>query len=220
MALRRFIYLVVAVLAMGAIWFLMAAQRSPKLRSSYNEPDFSSANTVTPSDLTSPKLQSYFNVPGFKLTERSGKTVTLSDLAGKVWVANFFYASCPGPCPVINGKISALQDKVLKNDGVFFVSITTQPDTDTPAVLRQYADRFHASGRWLFLTGDKAQIFNLSNNGFKLGVTEDSDPAQPITHSTKLALVDKSGVIRGYYDGMDDEALRKLEGDIKKLLRE
>ncbi len=195
MVIRRFIYLTVAVAGIAAIWFQMTARKSPR-------------------------LPVFYAVPDFKLTDRGGKTITLADLAGKVWVANFFYASCPGPCPVISGRISAMQDEVLKNSGVLFVSITTDPETDTPSVLKQYADRFHASDRWLFLTGDKAQIFNLSNKGFLLTAQDQKDPAQPVMHSTKLVLVDKSGIIRGYYDGMDDEEIQALEGDIKRLLRE
>ncbi len=73
-----------------------------------------------------------FPFPISNLTERSGRTVTLADLRGKIWVANFFYAMCPGPCPVVNGRIAALQDDLLKNDGVRFVSISTDPDSDTP----------------------------------------------------------------------------------------
>ena len=200
MVLRRVIYATVAVLGIAAIVFQMVAHRIPKPEST--------------------KLPSYFLVPDFKLTERSGKTVTLSDLRGKIWVANFFYAMCPGPCPVVNGRIAALQDELLKNDDVRFVSISTDPDSDTPEVLRQYADRFHASDKWLFLTGDKGQIYKLSNEGFKLTLAGQKDPIQPILHSTKLALVDKSGMIRQYYDAMDDEEMKALAADVKKLLHE
>jgi protein SCO1/2 len=94
---------------------------------------------------------------------------------------------------------------------------------DTPEVLRQYAEKFHASDKWLFLTGDKAQIYNLSNKGFLLTAVDQNNPAEvaaPVIHSTKLALVDKSGNIRGYYDGEDPANLKLLANDIKKLLHE
>ncbi|HWB60322.1 MAG TPA: SCO family protein [Chthoniobacteraceae bacterium] len=201
MLLRRFIYLTVAILGIAAIWFEMAATRAPKQAA----------------------IPAFGNVPDFKLTERSGKTVTLADMRGKIWVASFFYASCPGQCPVMNGRLSALQADALKNEGVYFVSITTQPETDTPAVLKEYADRFHASDRWLFLTGDKEQIFKLSNQGFLLTAADQTDPsagAEPVIHSTKLVLVDRSGKIRGYYDAMDEDEVKALSADIKKLMRE
>lgn len=198
MLLRRVIYLTVGVLGVAATWFQVAVQKSPP-------------------------LPVYQQVPDFHLTERSGKAISLADLRGKVWVADFFYASCPGPCPVISGRLSDLQKEVLDNDDVRLVSISTMPEMDTPEVLRQYANRFHASDRWLFLTGDKAQIFNLSNKGFLLTATDQNDPseaASPVIHSTKLALVDKSGNIRGYYDGADEANIKLLADAIKKLLHE
>ena len=199
MLIRRVIYLTVAVLGVAAICFQIVM-------------------------LKSPRLPTYQRVPDFQLTERNGSAVALADLKGKVWVANFFYASCPGPCPVVSGHLSDLQKELLDNNGdVRFVSISTTPDMDTPEVLRKYADRFHASGKWLFLTGDKAQIFNLSNKGFLLTAADQTDPAEivaPVVHSTKLALVDRAGYIRGYYDAMDEENLKLLAADIKKLLRE
>lgn len=196
MILRRIIYITVAVLGIAAIWFQMAAERSPR-------------------------LPVYDSVPDFKLTERSGKAVTLSDLRGKIWIASFFYAICPGPCPVINGQLSALQGELLKGDDIRFVSISTEPETDTPEVLRTYAERFHASpDKWLFLTGDKEQIFKLSNQGFRLVAADQNDPQQPVVHSTKLALVDKSGRIRGYYDGTDETGIAEIKEALKALRRE
>jgi len=197
MLLRRLIYSTVAVFAVAAICFQMMVHKSPP-------------------------LPAFAQVPDFHLIERSGKAVSLSDLKGKIWVANFFYASCPGPCPMISNRLSSIQGEALKSDDVRFVSITTLPDMDTPEVLRQYADRFHASDKWLFLTGDKAQIFNLSNKGFMLTAADQNDPSEaaPVIHSTKLALVDKAGNIRGYYDGADEANVKLLADDIKKLLHE
>lgn len=195
MFVRRIIYLVVAVSAIAATWFQLAYKKQAP-------------------------LENYKQVPDFQLTERSGKTVTLSDLKGKVWVADFFYASCPGPCPMISSRLSGLQDEALKDADVRLVSISTQPDTDTPEVLQAYAKKFHASDRWLFLTGDKMQIYNLANKGFLLTAAPQNDVQNPVIHSTKLALVDKAGNIRGYYDGTDNENTRKLLHDIKVLVRE
>jgi protein SCO1/2 len=196
MFLRRFVYLTVAALAIAGIW-LQTGVKKPS------------------------RLEVYKQVPDFQLIERNGKTVTLSDLKGKVWVADFFYASCPGPCPVISTRLGALQEELAGNDNVRLVSITTQPDTDTPEVLRQYAKRFNASDKWLFLTGDKAQIYNLSNKGFLLTAQDQNGNAEePVIHSTKLALVDRNGNIRGYYDGADEANIKLIATDIKALLRE
>jgi len=198
MLLRRLVYLTVAFLGLAAICLELAMQKQPP-------------------------LPVYQQVPDFQLTERSGKAVTLADLKGKVWIADFFYASCPGPCPVISGRLSDWQKDLLGSGDVRIVSITTMPSMDTPEVLRQYADRFHASDKWLFLTGDKEQIFNLSNKGFLLTAADQNDPAEvaaPVIHSTKLALVDRNGNIRGYYDASDEANLKLLAADVKRLLRQ
>jgi len=196
MFIRRIISLAVVISAVAATWFQLAYQK-PRA------------------------LANYKQVPDFHLTERSGKTVSLSDLKGKVWVADFFYASCPGPCPMISNRLSGLQSEAFKSDDVRFVSVSTLPDMDTPDVLKKYAEKFHASeNQWLFLTGDKSQIYNLSNKGFMLTAVEQKDTDAPVIHSTQLALVDKSGNIRGYYDGTDDAKTKQLLDDIKKLLHE
>lgn len=166
------------------------------------------------------ELPRYWALPDFTLTERSGRTVTLSDLRGKVWVADFIYTTCPGPCPLLSGSFSSLQKEVAFAPDVRLVSISTDPGHDTPEVLAAYARRFQAGDRWLFLTGDKTQIYTLANQGFRLSVAEDRSASEPITHSTKFALVDRQGFVRAFYDGTGAESNRKLVEDIRKLLGE
>ncbi len=165
-------------------------------------------------------LRPLWPLPEFSLTERSGNPVTLADLKGKIWVADFFYTTCPGPCPMLTSRLSALHKKLGARENVRLVSISTDPEKDTPDVLKLYAEKFGASDRWLFLTGDKAHIFDLANKGFKLTVVEDpaaAGSAEPITHSTKLALVDRDGVVRGFYDGLGEQSLEELLRDIGRL---
>jgi protein SCO1/2 len=165
-------------------------------------------------------LQRYWVVPDFKLIERSGKTVTQADLRGKVWVADFFYTTCPGPCPMLTSRLSELQNVTSNLPDVRLVSISTDPAKDTPEILQQYAKRFDAGENWLFLTGEKEPIFDLANKGFKLAVVEDGSAEEPITHSTKLVLVDQTGMIRGFYEGVGEENTDRLVADIERLLRE
>lgn len=176
-----------------------------------------------------PPLAHIKALPDFQLTEQDGKTVSLADLKGKVWLADFIYSTCSGPCPMISSHLASLQADALKNPGVRFVSITTDPDHDTPAVLREYAAQYHAQpGRWLFLTGEKAKVYDLIRNGFLLAVMEQPGAEQPIIHSTKLMLVDKNGVVRNVYDGADENGSaeekaaqnRTILRDIDRLLRE
>jgi protein SCO1/2 len=165
-------------------------------------------------------LQKYWTLPGFSLTERSGQTVGLSDLAGKVWVADFIYTTCPGPCPVLTSHLAELQKAVGGEPDVRLVSISTDPEHDTPAVLKAYAEQYKAGPRWLFLTGNKDAIYSLARDGFKLPIAPATSNGQAIVHSTRVALVDKTGAVRGFYDGVGDLASEGLVADIHRLLEE
>jgi protein SCO1 len=162
--------------------------------------------------------RSYWPVTDFALTERSGRTVTLADLKEKVWVADFFYSTCPGPCPMLGSRLSEVQKEIGDDDRVRLVSISTDPEKDTPAVLQQYAQRFHAGERWLFLTGPKPAIQELALNGFKLPFAESPAGPEPIIHSTRLVLLDQSGMIRGLYEGTDKDSTARLVRDLHRLL--
>lgn len=162
-------------------------------------------------------VSAYGNVPEFQLTNRDGNNFGSADLRGKIWIADFIYSTCPGPCPMISSRMSELQKPLEKTD-VHLVSFTVDPAKDTPEVLRTYAERLQAEpGRWDFLTGAQSTIYNLSRNGFKLAVGEEK--GVPI-HSTRMILVDRYGAIRGYYDAAEPDAVTKLVADTTHLLRE
>lgn len=170
-----------------------------------------------------PPLEKLRPLPDFELTERSDRPLRLAHLKGKVWLADFIYTTCPGPCPMLTSRFAALQKDALGLPDVRFVSISTDPEKDTPEVLRQYAEHFQAvPEKWLFLTGEKPKVHGLIQNGFTLAVLEQPGQPEPIVHSTKIALVDKAGVIRKYYDGTDatPEANEEILRDIRRLLRE
>jgi cytochrome oxidase Cu insertion factor (SCO1/SenC/PrrC family) len=165
-----------------------------------------------------PASRVYGIVPEFSLLESSGRTVTLHDLEGKVWVADFVFTNCAGTCPMMTGKMRKLQD-VLPQE-IRMVSFSVDPTRDTPQALSAYAKSFGADNqRWWFLTGDQPTLYKLSTEGFKLALdnTRGTD-AEPITHSTRFVLVDAHGAIRGYYGGTDDADLTRLTNDAKKLL--
>ncbi len=166
----------------------------------------------------------YATVPPFHFTERSGKPVSLDDLKGKVWLANFLYTTCPSTCPMLANRLADLQKAALaegSGDEVRLVSFSVDPEHDTPEVLREYADALKADPRWLFLTGEKTAIETLARKGFLLGFTQEPGTDGEIGHSTKIALVDRNGVVRRFYDGVgeNDEAPRILR-DLQKLLQE
>lgn len=156
------------------------------------------------------------NLPEFNFTNSRGEFITLADFKGKVWAADFIFTTCAGPCPIMTGQMNTVHKEFLNNDKVRQVSISVNPDYDTPEVLSEYAARYNAdTKKWQFLTGDYEDIQNLILNGFKMG-----DPDEIIFHSTKFALVDRQGQIRGYYSGTEPKEITKLKEDIRKLLKE
>jgi protein SCO1/2 len=165
-------------------------------------------------------VSKYGTVPIFQLTNQNGQPFGSTQLRGKIWIADFIYTTCPGPCPMISSRMSELQKPLEKTD-VHLVSFTVDPAKDTPEVLRGYAEKLHAQpGRWDFLTGPQPIIYELSRDGFKLAVSNDGDNAGVPVHSTRMILVDRHGDIRGYYDAAEADAITKLIADTTHLLRE
>ena len=170
--------------------------------------------------LASRPMANLGNVPAFQLTNQNGETFGSAQLTGKIWIADFVYTECPGPCPMISSRMSELQRPFEKSD-VQLVSFTVDPEKDTPAVLRGYAAKLKAlPGRWSFLTGPKTAIADLSRNGFKLPMAEGADAGAELVHSTRIVLVDRHSVIRGYYDATAPDSITKLIADTSHLLRE
>jgi protein SCO1/2 len=157
-------------------------------------------------------------VPAFTLTNRDGRVVRPADLAGAPWIADFVFTRCVSSCPLLSARLARL-DRVLPPElGIRLVSFSVDPAHDTPAVLERYARALSASRRWLFLTGrQKAeeQVRRLSL-GFKLAL-EPGAATEAILHSTRFVLVDAAGAIRGTYQALDPEALRRLEADARAL---
>ncbi len=153
-------------------------------------------------------------VPEFSFTDQNGDIFGKEQMLGHVNIVNFFFTSCKGPCPYMNGKVSELYQKYSTTDRVQFVSVSVDPETDSLQVLRNYAARFGVTdNRWRFLRGPIDEVQNLTEYGFSLA------GELPDMHSTKLILVDQHGAIRGYYDSFDDASLDVLTVHTRELLR-
>ena len=145
-------------------------------------------------------------VPDFTLTNQIGRAVTLADLRGKVWVGDIVFTRCAGPCPQMTKQMAELQAALPATAPIAFVTLTTDPDFDTPEVLKKYGDKHNADpARWQFLTGDKSEIAKLAVDGLKLTAIEKSpeertDPADLFIHSTIFVVVDKRGQLRGIFE--------------------
>jgi protein SCO1/2 len=158
-------------------------------------------------------------LPGFLLTDQQGREVRLDQLAGRPWIADFIFTRCPGPCPLMTRKMAELRPRLPA--GVRRVSFTVDPDYDTSEILAAYAARFGAGADWLFLTGPRQAIWELSVTGFKLGLAEAEglpEEQGPIVHSTRFVLVDGEGRIRGYYDAFEPPEIERLLRELRAVL--
>lgn len=160
-------------------------------------------------------LPKIHQVQDFRLTDENSRPFGLKDLQGKVWVADFVFTACSGICPMMTKHMSQLARTFDQIPDVTFVSITVNPENDSPGVLKEYAEKYkYQKERWHFLTGIREEITDLVLNSFKLGSIE-----EPIFHSPHFALVDRQGWIRGYYDGTDKDKMKQLFKDINVLLK-
>ena len=162
-----------------------------------------------------PSLPTYETVPEFTLTDQSGAPFDSATLGNRVWVADFMFTNCPGPCPRMSSQMHQVQ-AALADSGLRLVSFTVDPERDTPQALSAYAANFAARpGIWYFLTGPVATLQHLDHDVFKLGDIDGS-----LDHSTRFVLVDRKSRVRGSYLTSEPDAIPRLIADAKSLLRE
>ena len=161
-------------------------------------------------------LPVYYDVPTFDLVAQDGQPFHSAVLAGKIWVADFIYTTCSGPCPRMTSQMHEVQDAIAKMPDVKLVSFTVDPAHDTPLVLADYAKVHGASSaHWYFLTGPETTLQKLDRDVFKLGNLDAS-----MQHSTRFVLIDRQSRIRGYYDTSESRSIPHLINDINALARE
>ena len=158
-------------------------------------------------------LPAYGRVGQFRLIDAQGQAFDSARLDNKVWVTAFFFTTCSGICPIMTKNLKSLQDMYQAYPDVEFVSISVNPEQDTPQALSAYAQKYAAdTKRWHFLTGSREDITKAAVRGFKVGSVD-----EPIFHSASFVLVDRQGNIRGYYDGTNKDEVKKLSDDLLKL---
>ncbi|MFD2941548.1 SCO family protein [Flavobacterium notoginsengisoli] len=177
------------------------------------------------------KLVTIGSAPKFELTNQDNVKVSNETYKGKVYVLEFFFTTCPSICPKMNMSMLEIEKTFFGNPNFGIVSITIDPNHDTPQVLKDHAKLLGVkSSNWNFLTGDKNVIMDLSNKGFNLYAGENNKVSGGFEHSGLFALIDKDGNIRCrkdefgnpniYYDGLDKKGVRDIQQDIKILLEE
>jgi protein SCO1/2 len=162
----------------------------------------------------------YFTVPDFHLINQNGETVSQKTLDGKIYIANFFFASCPGVCPKMTDEVKGVQDEFNKQDDVLFISHTVDPEHDSLPALKAFAGKHGADLRqWFFVTGNRDSIYDLAIKGY-LVPAADARAEGGFLHSQNLLLIDKEKRIRGIYDSLEPEEIKRLKDEIKVLLYE
>lgn len=171
----------------------------------------------------SPTLLVLSQVPHFAFDNQEGKLVTDKDLLGKVYVAEYFFTTCHGICPILNTNMKKVAEDYASQPDFRILSYTVDPETDSVARMKHYADSLGADPtRWWFLTGSKDSLYRLARNGYLLDDPKNNalNINEQFLHTQFLALVDKGGRVRKIYDGLKKDELSELEKDITVLLKE
>lgn len=212
--MRTFLH-VVTILVLGVAIGLVVRALRPEPAVNDEVAVFSNDSPVDPDSVTEdePAMAPEGWMTDFELIERTGNTVSSEELKGQPYVVSFFFSTCPSICIQQNQKVQQLQSE-FEGQGVRFVSISVDPETDTPEALREYAARFGADPeKWLFMTGDLTYIRRVGAEVFRLAVDEKF-------HTEKFVLVDPKGEIVGYYSWPEPKQFEKLKADIRNLIQQ
>ena len=204
-----------AVIAIAAIWIGLAAL-GRLVERGLNQ-DRRTASAVIANVPNSDDLKIYWDAPPFSFLDQDGQRVTDHDLHGHVWVADFIFTQCTTACPILTSKLLLLQKKV-QSPSARFISFSVDPEHDSPAALKQYAQLWQGDeSRWRLLSTDAYGLKKVSL-GMKVTVAKSDDKDNPILHTTLLMLMDQQGQVRGIYDSSDPDAINHLADDMHTLI--
>jgi cytochrome oxidase Cu insertion factor (SCO1/SenC/PrrC family) len=162
-----------------------------------------------------------WKAPDYSFQERSGRMFSSTELKGKVYVVDFIFGHCAGSCPLLSRRFQVIEQEWKDYPDLKLVTMTVDPEHDTAAFLKGYAADYHAdANQWFFLTGQKVELYKVIRDGYKAAALEapEQGPGFDFIHSTHLILVDGRGMVRGVYDGEQDDEVQKLHKDIKFLM--
>lgn len=184
----------------------------------YNEATFT-PHWLSPDD---PVLDTFHSIPPFTLIDQDGDTITEKTFEGKIYVADFFFTTCPGICPKMTANMGILQEEFLDDEDVLLLSHSVTPDYDSAAVLKLYAEaKGVISGKWYLATGNRDEIYRLGRRANfieeDLGLQKEEDE---FLHTENFVLVDKYRHIRGIYNGLNKASIQQLITDIQTLKKE
>ena len=172
-------------------------------------------------DSTLQFVKKFHKISDFKLINQNGKVVTNSDYENKIYVADFFFTTCPSICPIMTDNMIKIQKKIIDDPNVLLLSHSVTPKIDSVEQLKRYSiEKGVIDSKWNLVTGDKKQIYELARKSY-LCVKNDGDGGPyDLIHTENFILIDPDRRIRGFYDGTDIEEIKKLIKDIFILKEE
>jgi protein SCO1 len=174
-----------------------------------------------PKSILDKKDTGYHKVPAFTFTDQTGSTIDTSTVYGKIYVAEYFFTTCQSICPVMNNNLQKIYRRFKENKDFLILSHTVDPEHDSVPVLAEYARNFGVDDRsWLFVTGNKKDLYSLARKGYLLSAEEGNGGAEDFIHTQNFVLVDKDRHLRGYYDGTDSVEIERLIQEINLLYME
>ncbi len=172
-------------------------------------------------DSTKQHVKKYHTIADFTLLNQNGKTISQKEYEGKIYIADFFFTTCPTICPIMTDHMVKLQEILSPRDDVMFLSHTVTPEIDSVSVLKAYAlKKGVIDAKWNLVTGDKKQIYDLARKSYLVVKDEPYGGEYDMVHTENFVLVDAQKRIRGFYDGTNWEAMEKLLKDLEILLKE
>lgn len=213
----RIFFLVLFLLSALIITLFYFALKPKKTLKIYNPAD------VNPEmvDTTVQYVKKYHTIDDFSFTNQNGKTITQKDYEGKIYVADFFFTTCPSICVPMGENMAWLQEQIKDNPKVMLLSHTVTPDIDTPEVLKAYAVKKGViDSKWNLVTGDKKDIYYIARKSYLAVKTTNSSELYDMVHTENFVLVDAKRRIRGFYDGTKLEEVKRLLEDINYLSEE
>ena len=172
-------------------------------------------------DSTIQHIKRFHKIDDFSLVNQNNEIITNETYDGKIYIADFFFTTCPGICPIMKENMITLQNEFINDDNVLLISHTVTPEIDSVSVLKKYSqEKGVIDSKWNMVTGDKKQIYNLARKSYLVAEDIESPRQYDMIHTENFVLVDSKRRIRGFYDGTDNDVMDNLISDIKILKKE
>ncbi len=199
----------------GIIIYLFYTALTPKKTLPIYQPAMVNAELV---DSTLQYVKKYHSIANFSLTNQNGETITQENYKNKIYIADFFFTTCPTICPIMTKNMGEIQSKIVKDTNVLLLSHSVTPDIDSVAQLKKYAlEKGVIDTKWNLVTGSKKEIYELARKSYLAVKTDGDGGPYDMIHTENFILVDKEKRIRGFYDGTKTEDIEKLLSDLEIL---